>query len=47
MKVSVSSCLPEKERGDMIFESLKEDQVKGECGRGICDGDSPGGVGSG
>ena len=39
MKVSVSSCLPEKGKGDAIFRSLKEDRVEGVWGRGICDGE--------
>ena len=47
MKVSVSLHLPEKGRGDAIFGSLKEDRTGGECGRGICEGENWGGVGSG
>ena len=47
MNVSVSLCLPEKGRGDVIFGSLKEDWAKGECGRGICEGESRGGVDNG
>ena len=47
MKVSVSSRLPEKGSGDAIFGSLKKDQAGGVCGRGMWDGESRGGVGSG
>ena len=47
MKVSVSSCLPEKGRSDAIFGSLKEDQANGVCERGTCDGDNWSGIGSG
>ena len=47
IKVLVSSCLPEKGKGDAIFGSLKEDRAGGECGKGICEGENQGGVGSG
>ena len=47
MKVLVSSRLPEKGSGDMIFGSLKEDWAGGVCGNGICEGVNQGGVRSG
>ena len=47
INVSVSSHLPEKGKGDVIFGSLKEDRAGGEWGRGTCDGENWGGVGSG
>ena len=47
MNVSVSSCLPEKGKGDVIFGSLKEDRAKGEDGSGTRDGETHGGVGNG
>ena len=47
MNVSVSSRFLEKGRGDAIFGSLKKDRVGGVWGRGICDGEKRGGVGSG
>ena len=47
IKVSVSSCLPEKGKGDTIFGSLKEDWAGGVCGRGTCEGVNQSGVGSG
>ena len=45
--VSVSSCFPEKGRGDAIFGSLKKDRAGGVWGKGTCDGEKRGGVGSG
>ena len=44
MKVSISSLFPEKDKGDVIFGSLK-DQTKGVEGRGTWDGDTHGGIG--
>ena len=43
----MSSRLPEKGRGDTIFGSLKKDQAGGVWGKGTCDGEKRGGVGSG
>ena len=43
----MSSRLPEKESGGVIFGSLKEDQAGGVCGNGTCEGENRGGVGSG
>ena len=36
-----------KGEGDAIFGSLKEDWAGGVWGKGICDGEKRGGVGSG
>ena len=47
MNVSVSSRLPEKGKGDVIFGSLNEDQARGVDGNGMCEGENWGGVGSG
>ena len=47
MNISVSSRLPEKGRGDVIFGSLKKDRAGGVWDRGTCDGEKQGGVGSG
>ena len=43
----MSSCLPEKGSGDAIFGSLKKDWAGGVWGKGTCDGEKRGGVGSG
>ena len=47
MKVSVSFRLLEKGRGDVVFRSLNEDQARGVWGKGTCDDEKHGGVGSG
>ena len=46
INVSVSSCFPEKGRGDAIFGSLNEDQAGGVWGKGTCEDEKQGGVGS-
>ena len=43
----MSSHFPEKGRGDTIFGSLTKDRAGGVWGKGTCDGEKRGGIGSG
>ena len=45
MNVSVSLHLLEKDKGDVIFGSLKEDRAKGDWGKWMCEGETHGGIG--